>query len=356
MTRTEALALAQRQFDSGEFRQTLSRRIAVPTESQNPERGPMLAQYLDDEIRPAFEAMGFECRTLTHPKARAPFLFAQRIEGAGLPTVFGYGHGDVIRGLEPEWKQGLSPWTLTEAEGRWYGRGIADNKGQHSVNMQAMANVLAARGKLGFNAKYLIEMGEETGSPGLRELCEREQGAIRGRPADRLRRPAPARRAAHDLPGLARRAELRPEHRGAQGRPPLGQLGRVDLQPRHPARARDRQHRLAHRADPHSRMGAERIAGLRAPRIGGLRSGRRRRWPRDRTVVGRAGPVAGRARVRLVLVRSAGVQDRQSADAGQCHPAHGVGALPVALRGRARSRRTSCPRCAGTWTARASPW
>ena len=67
--------------------------------------------------------------------------------------MFGYGHGDVIRGLEPEWLEGLSPWTLTERDGRWYGRGIADNKGQHSVNMQAMANVLAERGRLGFNSK-----------------------------------------------------------------------------------------------------------------------------------------------------------------------------------------------------------
>jgi acetylornithine deacetylase/succinyl-diaminopimelate desuccinylase-like protein len=150
---------------------TLAQRIAVPTESQNPERAPVLAQYLDSEIAPAFEAMGFTCTTLTHPKARAPFLFAQRIEGDGLPTVFGYGHGDVIRGLEAEWKAGLSPWTLSESEGRWWGRGIADNKGQHSVNMQALANVIEARGRLGFNAKYLIEMGEETGSPGLRELC-----------------------------------------------------------------------------------------------------------------------------------------------------------------------------------------
>ena len=123
-------------------------------------------------MQPAFEAMGFECRTLTHSRAKAPFLFAQRIEDPRLPTVFGYGHGDVIRGLEPEWKEGLSPWTLTERDGRWYGRGIADNKGQHSVNMQAMAHVLAERGRLGFNAKYLIEMGEETGSPGLRDLCE----------------------------------------------------------------------------------------------------------------------------------------------------------------------------------------
>lgn len=175
MTRTSAITRAQQQFDSGEFRAILARRIAIPTESQNPERAPVLAQYLHQELQPAFEAMGFECRTLTAPRAKAPFLFAQRIEDPKLPTVFGYGHGDVIRGLEPEWKEGLSPWTLTERDGRWYGRGIADNKGQHSVNMQALANVLAERGRLGFNAKFLVEMGEETGSPGLRELCEQHK-------------------------------------------------------------------------------------------------------------------------------------------------------------------------------------
>ena len=175
MSRANAIAHAQRQFDSGEFQQTLARRIAVPTESQNPERAPALAAYLDDEIAPAFRAMGFDCRRLTHAKARAPFLFAQRIEDPTLPTVFGYGHGDVIRGLEPEWLEGLSPWRLTESGGRWYGRGIADNKGQHSVNMQALANVIATRGRLGFNAKFLVEMGEETGSPGLRELCAEQK-------------------------------------------------------------------------------------------------------------------------------------------------------------------------------------
>ena len=172
MNRSEAIDLAARQFDSGEFRRILSRRVAIPTESQNPERGPVLDRYLSEEMQPAFEAMGFSCRTLSQKGAKAPFLFAERIESPALPTVFGYGHGDVIRGLDSEWNEGLSPWSLTESDGRWYGRGIADNKGQHSVNMQALANVLAARGKLGFNAKYLIEMGEETGSPGLSALCE----------------------------------------------------------------------------------------------------------------------------------------------------------------------------------------
>ena len=171
MTRSEAISHAEQHFDSGEFRQALARRIAVPTESQNPERAQALADYLDSEMRPAFESMGFECQTLTHPKPRAPFLFAQRLEDPALPTVFGYGHGDVIRGLEKEWKDGLSPWRLTESNGRWYGRGMADNKGQHSVNMGALRSVLETRGRLGFNAKYLIEMGEETGSTGLRDIC-----------------------------------------------------------------------------------------------------------------------------------------------------------------------------------------
>ena len=171
MKRSDAISHAEQHFDSGEFQRTLARRIAVPTESQNPERAPALADYLDSEMRPAFEAMGFTCQTLTHPKARAPFLFAQRLEDTSLPTVFGYGHGDVIRGLESEWQEGLSPWRLTESGGRWYGRGMADNKGQHSVNMGALRSVLETRGRLGFNAKYLIEMGEETGSTGLRDIC-----------------------------------------------------------------------------------------------------------------------------------------------------------------------------------------
>ena len=178
-TRDAAIAQAQECFDSGRFRQTLARRVALPTESQNPERAGVLRQYLDAEMRPAFEAMGFSCRVLEHPKAQAPFLLAERSESPAAPTVLGYGHGDVIRGLDREWHEGLSPWSLTESQGRWYGRGIADNKGQHTVNMEAMRTVLEARGKLGFNAKYLIEMGEETGSAGLRELCTEQRELLK---------------------------------------------------------------------------------------------------------------------------------------------------------------------------------
>ena len=71
----------------------------------------------------------------------------------------------------PAGMPGSRPGPLTEKDGRYYGRGVVDNKGQHTINIAAQAAVLAERGKLGFNAKWLIEMGEETGSPGLRELC-----------------------------------------------------------------------------------------------------------------------------------------------------------------------------------------
>ena len=172
MTRAAAIAAAHTHFDSGEFKDVLARRLAIPTESQNPDRAADLKRYLVEEMTPALNDMGFACRILTHPAARGPFLYAERIEDPALVTVLGYGHGDVIRGLDAMWRPGLSPWTLTEQDGRWYGRGVVDNKGQHAINLAAQAIALKTRGKLGFNAKWLIEMGEETGSPGLREICE----------------------------------------------------------------------------------------------------------------------------------------------------------------------------------------
>ena len=89
-----------------------------------------------------------------------------------------YGHGDTIRGLDDLWRPGLSPWRITVEGERIYGRGTADNKGQHSVNIGAIAAVLAERGALGFNVKFLIEMGEEVGSAGLREAVRAAQGWI----------------------------------------------------------------------------------------------------------------------------------------------------------------------------------
>ena len=84
-----------------------------------------------------------------------------------------------MRGLEDQWRAGLDPWTLTEEGDRWYGRGTADNKGQHAVNLSALEAVLAERGgRLGFNLKLVLETSEERGSVGLRDFVAAHKDAL----------------------------------------------------------------------------------------------------------------------------------------------------------------------------------
>jgi acetylornithine deacetylase/succinyl-diaminopimelate desuccinylase-like protein len=172
-SRTAAIASATDWFDAGALQAELARRVAFPTESQDAGRADTLVSYLTDEIGPSVERLGFRWQLLPNPVASAPpMLFAQRHEDASLPTVLIYGHGDVVTGYNAQWSDGRSPWELSASGGKWYGRGTADNKGQHTINLAALARVLEQRGRLGFNAKLLLEMGEEIGSPGLRAACE----------------------------------------------------------------------------------------------------------------------------------------------------------------------------------------
>jgi acetylornithine deacetylase/succinyl-diaminopimelate desuccinylase-like protein len=169
MSRALALAAAREHFDSGDFVRDLARRVAIRTESQAADSGAALHAYLADEMLPSLATLGFEGRLFDNPEpAFGPLLIAQRIESDALPTVLMYGHGDVIRGQDKSWTRGAGPWALKAEGDKLYGRGTADNKGQHTINQAALAAVLKARGgQLGFNIKWLMETGEETGSPGL---------------------------------------------------------------------------------------------------------------------------------------------------------------------------------------------
>ncbi len=180
MSREAAIRRARAHFDGGAFVTELARRVARPTESQNPERAGELRAYLTEELEPALGELGFRCTVLENPaEPRCPFLLAERSEDAALTTVLSYGHGDVVLGQEEQWREGLSPWEARQEGDRLYGRGTADNKGQHTINLAALAAVLAERGRLGFNIRFLIETGEEVGSPGLLELCEQERVRFR---------------------------------------------------------------------------------------------------------------------------------------------------------------------------------
>jgi acetylornithine deacetylase/succinyl-diaminopimelate desuccinylase-like protein len=173
MTRADAIDRARQHFRSGEFLEILDRRVGYRTESQNPRGHDALRAYLVEDLTPAFAALDFTTRLVESPTGKGPYLLASYHEDASLPTVLTYGHGDVVDGMEGEWRDNLDPWRTTTKGDRVYGRGTADNKGQHSINMSALAAVREARGgKLGFNAKFIIETGEEIGSPDLFGVCE----------------------------------------------------------------------------------------------------------------------------------------------------------------------------------------
>ncbi|KAF0854005.1 M20 family metallopeptidase [Pantoea dispersa] len=176
MTAQQAVQQATAYFDSGEFQRILARRVAWQTESQRDDRDVALQDYLQQEIAPQLQALGFTLQLINNPHAAGrPFLVAVRMEDPALPTLLSYGHGDVVFGDDENWRSGLSPWQLTEEGDRWYGRGSADNKGQHCVNLAALEQVYQARGgRLGFNCKWLFEMGEEISSPGLAQLCQQQ--------------------------------------------------------------------------------------------------------------------------------------------------------------------------------------
>ena len=185
-------------------------------------------------------ALGFDCQVFDNPlqgTGCGPFLIARRHEDAALPTVLMYGHGDVIRGQDASWTRGQGPWVLAEDGDRLYGRGTADNKGQHSINIAALGHGARRTRRQARLQRHLADRdrrGNRLARAG-RVLRAATRAACRRR-ADRLRRAAAARRPAHAVPGHARRGQFRPEPAIARRRTPLGQLGRPAAQSRHRAR------------------------------------------------------------------------------------------------------------------------
>jgi acetylornithine deacetylase/succinyl-diaminopimelate desuccinylase-like protein len=173
MSRDDAVRRVRAHMESGGFLADLDRRVTYRTESQNGGQPAALRAYLEDELQPAFAALDFNTRLIESPSGKGPYLLAVHHESASVPTVLMYGHGDVVDGMAGEWKNDIDPWRATRVGDRVYGRGTADNKGQHSILMAGLRAVHQARdGRLGFNAKFIIETGEEIGSPDLRQVCE----------------------------------------------------------------------------------------------------------------------------------------------------------------------------------------
>jgi acetylornithine deacetylase/succinyl-diaminopimelate desuccinylase-like protein len=105
------------------------------------------------------------------PTKGHPAVFAEWNHAPGKPTLLVYGHHDV-QPVDPLDLWVTPPFEPDVREGRMWGRGVVDDKGQVYIHVKAIESFLAARKKLPINLKLIVEGEEEVGSVHLDELMK----------------------------------------------------------------------------------------------------------------------------------------------------------------------------------------
>ena len=117
-----------------------------------------------DWLKGQFELMGLQ--TELHETPGHPVIVARNERVEGRPTVLIYGHYDV-QPVDPLELWDSAPFEPEIRDGKIWGRGGADNKGQHFVHMLGAEKTIKENGELPLNVIFLIEGEEEIGSPNL---------------------------------------------------------------------------------------------------------------------------------------------------------------------------------------------
>ena len=143
------------------IRDILARLLAFDSVSSNPNRALM------DWVADLLASAGIESRLVPDAGGGKANLYAT-VGPAGGGGVMLSGHTDVVPVEGQAWTH--PPFALTEAEGRYYGRGSADMKGFVACAIQAM--LLAARRNLKVPLHLALSYDEEIGCMGVRSLIE----------------------------------------------------------------------------------------------------------------------------------------------------------------------------------------
>ena len=150
----------------------LSEWVACPSVSADPAR--------HGDVRRSAEAVVARMRAAGLTEAAVletgglPVAYGSWLHAPGAPTVLVYGHHDV----QPEDPLELwlsPPFAATVRDGKVYGRGTVDDKGQVLMHLAAIEAHLRVRGALPLNVKVVVEGEEEIGSPSFEAFLARER-------------------------------------------------------------------------------------------------------------------------------------------------------------------------------------
>ncbi|HEX9943767.1 MAG TPA: dipeptidase [Thermoanaerobaculia bacterium] len=146
--------------------------IRIPSISTDPDyKGEVLraAEFLVGKMREA----GLKAERID--TAGHPLVYGEWTGAPGKPTVLFYGHYDV-QPVDPIELWRNPPFEPTVEGDRLVARGATDDKGQSYTHVKAVAAMLAERGRLPVNVKFLVEGEEEAGGQAIDEYVRRDGG------------------------------------------------------------------------------------------------------------------------------------------------------------------------------------
>jgi acetylornithine deacetylase/succinyl-diaminopimelate desuccinylase-like protein len=141
----------------------------LPTVSAQKQAITETAEHVVGMLRP----LGFETQILPKeggPPTAQPVVFAE-LRGKSPKTLLFYDHYDV-QPPEPLELWTSPPFQPTLRDGKLYGRGVSDNKGNIAARVAAIKAWREVRGELPCSLKFCIEGDEEIGSPHMEEFVE----------------------------------------------------------------------------------------------------------------------------------------------------------------------------------------
>src|SRR5256712_474208 len=151
--------LSRVEADAGKALEILKEYVRFPTISAHKRAQPETAAF----VRRLLVENGFEARE--YPTDGGPnVVFGQMIVDERKPTLLMYQHYDV-QPVDPlnEWKR--DPFDPTIGDGKFWGRGCADTKGNFIMQLLAVQAWQGVEGRPPINLKFVVEGEEEVGSP-----------------------------------------------------------------------------------------------------------------------------------------------------------------------------------------------
>jgi acetylornithine deacetylase/succinyl-diaminopimelate desuccinylase-like protein len=146
--------------------------IRIPSISTDPDyKAEVLraAEFLEGKLRDA----GLEAERIQ--TAGNPLVYGEWLGAPGKPTVLFYGHYDVQPADPLElWRN--PPFEPTVEGDKLVARGSTDDKGQSYTHVKAVAAMLAERGSLPVNVKFIVEGEEEAGGEAIDRFVREDGG------------------------------------------------------------------------------------------------------------------------------------------------------------------------------------